>query len=276
MTLGVQTIRVLYAGNGSTTGFSIPFNYYSNVANVAAYSLAADGVTIATLVYGTHYTISGATLTMVTAPAAGTKLLLLSVIALSQPLSLSDQTAFLPSSLMTQLDNATAMLQQLEERINRCLTFPVTVAFTDPTIQAQAVPVDSVVATDDSSNLVFVGRAEFIGPTGATGSQGATGPTGPAGSTGPAGPTGPTGPAGPAAGTPIQDTNAPGGTLSGVSNNSNTAFVLSQTPTSNASVVGHMNTQFLIQGVHYTISGKNITTLITPDSDQPMTFNYSF
>lgn len=62
-----------------------------------------------------------------------------------------------------------------------------------------------------------------------------------------------------AAPTDIQE--APAGSI----NNSNTAFTLSQTPTSNAAVQLYKNGRLLIQGTDYTIAGVNITMTVAPD-----------
>lgn len=60
-------------------------------------------------------------------------------------------------------------------------------------------------------------------------------------------------------GTDIQEAAA------GTINNSNTAFTLSQTPVSAASVALYKNGRLLIQGTDYTITGVNITMTVAPN-----------
>src|ERR1035437_10806840 len=159
MTLGVQTVRVVYAGNGATVTFAIPFNFYANTANVLVYLLDVDGLTLTAWAYGGDFSIAGTTITAVVAPALNQKLLVISGLALSQPLSLSDQSAFAPSGVMNQFDRLTAEIQQLEERINRCLTLPKHSALTNVSLEATILSADCMLAVNAT------GTALKMGPT---------------------------------------------------------------------------------------------------------------
>lgn len=79
MSQASQSRRVVYNGNSSTTAFSIPFSFQSNTSYVGA-KLYTDDDTIVDWVYTTDYTISGSTLTAVTAPATGKKLIIYSLV----------------------------------------------------------------------------------------------------------------------------------------------------------------------------------------------------
>lgn len=62
----------------------------------------------------------------------------------------------------------------------------------------------------------------------------------------------------------------------GVINNANTAFTLSQTPTSNASVLLFKNGLPLIQGTDYTIAGANITMIVVPNFGEKLYAYYVY
>lgn len=54
------------------------------------------------------------------------------------------------------------------------------------------------------------------------------------------------------------------------------AFVLTNTPKSNAHVKLYVNGSFQTQGVHYTISGKNITMSSALAADQTLDADYTY
>lgn len=73
MTVTTTAPLIQYAGNGSTTVFSIPFTFDTD--SEVSVSLITDSTNaITTQTDPTHYSISGSNVTMVTAPASGTTL----------------------------------------------------------------------------------------------------------------------------------------------------------------------------------------------------------
>ncbi len=279
MTLAVQTVRVLYAGNSSTTTFAIPFNFYSTNSNVKVYLLAADGFTLTLLTYSTDYTISGSNVVAVSAPVTGTSLLIMSGLTLTQSLSLSNTQPFLPKNFETQMDEVVAGLQQLEERINRCFTLPRGSTITDFKLDA-ALVADSTIITDPTGTKLVIGpstatitqaiaaaasasadaasanaaataaassaSASAVSAAAALVSQVAAAASAVAAAASAAA-------AAAGAGTPIQEV------LTGAIVGSDTVYTLSQTPKAAAELIGFLGTNPQVQVTNYTLSGTTVT-----------------
>lgn len=228
MTLAVQTPRQLYNGNGSTTGFSIPFSFESNDEVEVILVSSADVETAQTIT--THYTISGSTVTMLTAPPSGSKLLIRMDVDLDQELDLSDQTASLPSNTEAELDEIVAQIQMLSERINRCLTFPKSSAHSlieiPRTLQASSV----LVTNSGATAFEFTSTDELRGVT--------------------------------VNGTEEQEV------LSGAVNGSNTIFTLSRTPLTAAGFKLYRSGALLVRDTHYSRVGTTVTMVTAPSSPQ--------
>ena len=128
MTLSSSTNRVSYNGNGATTAFSFPYLFYAD-ADLTVIAVAADG-TETTKTITTHYTVTGAenpaggTVTMLTAPASGTKLVILREVDYTQELDLVDNDPLPAGSVEEVLDRQVMMTQQLKEAGDRALRFP--------------------------------------------------------------------------------------------------------------------------------------------------------
>lgn len=129
MTVSSSTTRVSYNGNGSTTAFSFPYLFYAN-ADLTVILVASTGTeTVQTLT--THYTVTGAenpaggTVTMLTAPASGAKLVILREVDYTQELDLVDNDPLPADSVERVLDQQVMMAQQLKEITGRSLRFPV-------------------------------------------------------------------------------------------------------------------------------------------------------
>lgn len=181
MTLAVQTVRVLYNGNGSTTTFAIPFAFAANDEVEVILVSSADVETAQTIV--THYTISGSNVEMISAPASGAKLLIRMDRDLEQQTAdFSDQTTFLPTVAESSDDYQASLAQQLNERINRCLTFPKSSSHTNielpRTLVAESVPM----VNEAGTAFEWITRESLIGDTGPQGNTGATGSQGVRGS----------------------------------------------------------------------------------------------
>lgn len=125
MTISSTTNRVSYSGNGSTTVFSFPYNFFSSSDLVVISRVNSTGVeTVKTLT--THYTVTGAgvdgggSVTMLSAPATGTTLIIYRDTAATQ--SMTAETDFFDtSSVEDALDRAAQATQRLVSRVDRAV-----------------------------------------------------------------------------------------------------------------------------------------------------------
>lgn len=129
MTVASAARKVTYNGSGSTGPFTFSFRVLST-ADVSLTRIAADGTRTA-LTVTTDYTISltslglsGGTITLVSALASGTKLLIEGNLSITQPTNYANQGEFYPETHETSFDRATIALQETRERANRSLKLP--------------------------------------------------------------------------------------------------------------------------------------------------------
>lgn len=121
-----------YNGNDVTTVFPFTFKVFTS-ADLRVILTDTDGVeTVLTLT--THYTVSlnsdqdispGGSVTMLTAPATGEKLTITSDIAALQSVVLQNGGGFYPAVLNNAHDKLTILIQQLSERLDRCISIPI-------------------------------------------------------------------------------------------------------------------------------------------------------
>lgn len=124
MSLTEQNVRQRYNGNGSTTTFAIPFEFYSDNTMVKVLVLEADGETETPKTGGgVDYSVVGTNVVFVTAPLTGTKVLVYQDIDYDQDQDYSNQSTFLPSNLELGLDKLTSISQQTQEEVGRALKF---------------------------------------------------------------------------------------------------------------------------------------------------------
>ena len=129
MTVSSSTARVSYSGNGSTTAFAVPFYFLANAQLTVTLRLA-DG-SESTKVLGTDYTVTGAgvltggTVTMTTAPASGTTLVVTRNVPLTQETDLQPNDRLPAETLEQSIDKLTMISQQIDEVIDRTLKAPV-------------------------------------------------------------------------------------------------------------------------------------------------------
>lgn len=124
MTRASATRSVSYQGNGSTTDFTIPFDYFSTVAYVNVILIDEtdpDDPTYTQQSYTTHYTIASTTLTMLTAPGSTKRLFIELVVPFTQLFDLIDGGTLVLSTLETYLDKYVTMSQKLKDDVSRCL-----------------------------------------------------------------------------------------------------------------------------------------------------------
>lgn len=229
MTLAVQTVRQLFNGNGSTVDFTIPFAFSSNDEVEAILVSSADVETVQTIT--THYTISGSTLTMLTAPALGQKLLIRMDKDLEQQtFNTNDFTPFVPTDIEDALDYIGSLVQQINEIAARCVKLPRSASLTNPEIPR---------SLNDGDVLVWDEDTETFGATSTDELRGVT-----------------------VNGTEIQET------LSGTVNGSNTAFTTSQTPITAGGFKLYRSGVLMLLDTHYTRSGTTVTMTVAPNSPQ--------
>ncbi len=212
MTLATTTPVIAYTGDGTTTAFAVPFQFFdADELEVIERTIATGVEAVKTL--NTHYTVSGGngstgTVSATSAPASTVQWHIRRKTKRTQA---SDYVSGdpLPSEVTERdLDRAAARDQEVDWRLDRTLRLKPTATATslefDPAAQ-----VGKFFKLDDSGNLSFAdstageqgpqgpeGPQGAEGPQGPAGATGATGPAGPTGATGPEGPTGPTGPQG--------------------------------------------------------------------------------
>ena len=135
MTVSSAQNKVSYAGDGSTTVFSVPFLFQAN-ADITAILRDGQGAET-TWVEGTDYTLTGAgnpsggTLTATTAPATGEKLTIKRVVPLTQGTDYPEGGQFPAQSHEDALDRGTMADQQLQEQIDRTVKLKATSALSN-------------------------------------------------------------------------------------------------------------------------------------------------
>lgn len=123
MTVSTTTSRVEYAGNGSTTAFSVPFYFLAN-GDLKVYKAG----TLQTIT--THYTVSGAgnpaggTVTFGTAPALSQTVVIFRDPALTQSTDYAPNDPFPAESHEQALDRLTMIAQRLNDKLGQALLVP--------------------------------------------------------------------------------------------------------------------------------------------------------
>lgn len=126
MTVTTTSSRISYAGNGSTTAFSVPF-YFLAAADLVVIRTTTAGVQT-TLVLNTDYTVSGAgvpsggTVTCTAAPALGQSLVIFRAPAETQTTDYQPNDPFPAETHERALDKLTMIAQRLKDLISRSLT----------------------------------------------------------------------------------------------------------------------------------------------------------
>lgn len=135
MTVSSTTAKVAYDGDGSSTGFSVSFPFFTAAELEVIERVAATGVeTLKTLT--THYTVTGGdndtgTVTMLVAPAVGVKLHIRRKTLRTQASAYPVNDTFPAATHERLADRAIALVQELEEIIGRSLRAPKTDAAMD-------------------------------------------------------------------------------------------------------------------------------------------------
>ena len=129
MTISTTTTRTTYNGNGVTTVFTIPFRFLVN-GDIVVVSVSAAGVeTTKTLT--TDYTLTGAgddaggTVTMLVAPANGTRLIIYRDTDIVQETDYISGDPFPAEAHERALDRLTMIAQEISPNIDRAIRVPV-------------------------------------------------------------------------------------------------------------------------------------------------------
>jgi hypothetical protein len=167
MPLTTTANRKDYAGNGVTTVFSFPYKFFDeDDLTVIEVDGASGAETVKTIT--THYTVSGAgdanggTVTMLSPPASGKKLVILREVELTQEVDLVDNDP-LPSASLEEMVERTLMgVQQQQETLSRVATMPKSVPATvfDPALPTGLAGVSNraLITNDDGDGF-------DVGPT---------------------------------------------------------------------------------------------------------------
>ena len=168
MTVTSSTAKVSYAGNGSTTVFTVTFRFLVN-SHVVATLRDANGAET-TWVEGTHYTLTGAggvsgTLTVNTSPtdytpASGETLVISRNVPRTQETDYGENDSFPAETHEQALDKLTMLAQQQDEATARSLVVPLSDTAADISL-----PIDSLRA---SKFLAFDASGQPIAAAGTT------------------------------------------------------------------------------------------------------------
>lgn len=126
MTVASTTSRASYAGNGSTTTFTVPFYFLANT-HLQVIKRAVSGIET-TLTLTTDYTVSGAgvsgggSVTCLVPPLAGETLVILRNVPFTQEVDYQSNDPFPAQTHEQALDKLTMELQQLNEVVSRAVT----------------------------------------------------------------------------------------------------------------------------------------------------------
>jgi hypothetical protein len=141
---------VQYTGNGSQTGFSIPFSFTTNT-DIA---VRVAGV-LKTLT--THYTISGSTVTMLSAPANGAIVEIELAMPINRSTAFTQGGDFQATALENNLDRVTLIPQQVQKNLNRAIRIaPGYVLGTLEIAQTPAARANKALSFDGSGNITTV------------------------------------------------------------------------------------------------------------------------
>jgi len=163
MALTTTSNKVSYSGDGTTTVFNFPFRVDKDTDLQVTLYDSAGTATVQTL--NTDYTItglgvdSGGSITMTTAPATGTTLLLYREVAYTQETTFTEGEAFPIKTIESDLDKLTMETQQLKEVADRSLQFKKTDSTSS--VELPVIQTDAYLGTDTSKKLVWKGHGAW-------------------------------------------------------------------------------------------------------------------
>ena len=162
MTISTTTLRNSYSGNGSTTAFAYtyPINTTSEITVIERSALGVETVK-AEGTGSANYGIAdngaaGGTITMVTAPAAGTTLIILRNTSLTQETDYVANDPFPAETHEDALDKLQMQNQELQEELDRSIKISRTNTMTSTEFTVAAADRASKVLAFDSSGEISV------------------------------------------------------------------------------------------------------------------------
>lgn len=154
------TPRVNYAATSGQTSFEVPFTFFDD-EDLQVY----QNDTLLTLT--THYTVSGAgdtgggTLTLVTGATLDDSIVIIRSITIARVTDLPSSGAFVPDDANTEFDRIVAMMQQIENSIQRTLRLNDSDTTANVNIPAAADRASKFLAFDsDGDPIVSAGTTE--------------------------------------------------------------------------------------------------------------------
>ncbi len=163
MTIASETRNSYFNGNGSTTAFPFAGKVFATTDVRVILTSAAGVSTEQTL--GSHYSVSlnadqdnnpGGTVTMVTAPASGATLAVLSDLTYTQGLDLQVGGGFNPGAVEGALDRQAILLQQVRADLDRCMRVSDAEQTAQQLDASATVRAGKVLGFDASGNLTVL------------------------------------------------------------------------------------------------------------------------
>jgi len=162
MTLSTTTVSQSYSGNGSTTAFTFTFPINSTSELKVIERSATGAETVKSEGTGSaNYSIvdngaSGGTVTMVTAPASGTTLVLIRDTSLTQESDYVENDPFAAETHEDALDKLQMQIQEVQEEVDRSMKLSRTNTMTSTEFTNSATDRASKVLAFDSSGELSV------------------------------------------------------------------------------------------------------------------------
>lgn len=156
MTVTNSGYRNEYTGNGSLTTFNYDWKISSD-SELAVYLVGTDGTETAQQLT-THYTVAGAgssgggSITMLTPPADGVKLVIIPNFMLTQDVDLNNQGGYFPDTLEGALDKLTGIAKQHAEMLNRAILVGVAETATAVDLTSLSVKANEAIAAATSAS----------------------------------------------------------------------------------------------------------------------------
>ncbi len=198
MTMTSTAPKIAFTGNGVTTSFAVPFQFFgSDELEVIERVIATGAETVKTL--STHYTVSGGngstgTVSAVTAPASTVQWHIRRKTKRTQTTDYVDGEALPAATLETDMDRLVALTLELEQDLARAILLPKTEPAADLILPILANRASKYLGFDAGGGLIVTeGTSGPQGPTGPAGADGADGADGSVWHTGSSDPAGGTG-----------------------------------------------------------------------------------
>lgn len=155
MTITSTDTRIAYAGNGTTTAFSVPFQFFGP-DELRVYSVDSDEVETL-LERGTHYSVTGGsgasgTVVAVTAPATGITYVIRRSTTATQQILLPNAGPMPGPTVERALDRLTAIAQENQAAFRRTLRVPAGEADDIPVLPSASDRAGKVLTFDENGD----------------------------------------------------------------------------------------------------------------------------